>query len=85
MAAIVADSDERAQWLAGSLRMKIARRRQGRPIQLPSPEIAEAQGYAKYRDTDDELTGVFVGEAATVLPQLQALEAQRLHHADPAR
>jgi alkanesulfonate monooxygenase SsuD/methylene tetrahydromethanopterin reductase-like flavin-dependent oxidoreductase (luciferase family) len=73
VAVVVADSDERAQWLAGSLRMKIARRREGRPIQLPSPETAEAHGYARSPDSDDELTGVFVGEAATVLPQLQAL------------
>ncbi|MEU2103484.1 LLM class flavin-dependent oxidoreductase [Nocardia sp. NPDC019255] len=73
VAVIVAENDERAQWLAGSLRMKIAQRRQGRPIQLPSPETAEAHGYATSRDTDDELTGVVVGEAATVLPQLQAL------------
>ncbi|WP_342222293.1 LLM class flavin-dependent oxidoreductase [Nocardia abscessus] len=73
VAVIVADTDERAQWLAGSLRMKIARRRQSRPIQLPSPETADAHGYAKSRDTDDALAGVFVGEAATVLPQLQAL------------
>ncbi|MFF7942504.1 hypothetical protein ACFZC5_22555 [Nocardia gamkensis] len=45
VAVIVAENNERAQWLAGSLRMKIAQRRQGRPIQLPSPETAEAHGY----------------------------------------
>ncbi|MFE7745681.1 LLM class flavin-dependent oxidoreductase [Nocardia sp. NPDC057455] len=73
VAAIVADNDEHAQWLAGSLRMKIARRRQGQPIQLPSPETAEAQGYTNNPTTGAELTGVFVGGAATVLPQLQAL------------
>ncbi|MET9027440.1 LLM class flavin-dependent oxidoreductase [Nocardia sp. NPDC004168] len=73
VAVIVADSDEQAQWLAGSLRMKVARRRQGRPIQLPSPQTAEAHGYMDIRNTDDKLTGVFVGCAATVLPQLQAL------------
>lgn len=53
--------------------MKIARRRQGRPIQLPSPQTAEAHGYMDIRNTGDKLTGVFVGCAATVLPQLQAL------------
>ncbi|MEU2174011.1 LLM class flavin-dependent oxidoreductase [Nocardia sp. NPDC019219] len=73
VAVIVADSDEQARWLAGSLRMKIARRRQGRPIRLPSPRIAEAHGYARSWNTDDALTSVFVGGAATVLPQLQAL------------
>ncbi|WP_157111862.1 hypothetical protein [Nocardia beijingensis] len=73
VAVIVAENDERAQWLAGSLRMKIAQRRQGRPIQLPSPETAEAHGYATSGDRNDELTGVIVGAAATVLPQLQAL------------
>ncbi|MBF6076620.1 LLM class flavin-dependent oxidoreductase [Nocardia beijingensis] len=73
VAVLVAENDERAQWLAGSLRMKIAQRRLGRPIQLPSPETAEAHGYATSRDTDDELTNVIVGAAATVLPQLQAL------------
>ncbi|WP_280249574.1 hypothetical protein [Nocardia abscessus] len=73
MAVIVAESDEQAQWLAGSLRMKIARRRQGRPIRLPSPQAAEAQGYSKNRNAHHELTGVFVGGTATVLPQLRAL------------
>ncbi len=52
--------------------MKIARRRQGQPIQLPSPETAEAHGYTTSRDTDDELAGVVVGQPATVLPELQA-------------
>ncbi|MEU2042081.1 hypothetical protein [Nocardia niwae] len=70
---IVADSDEQAQWLAGSLRMKIDRRRQGRPIRLPSPQTAEAQGYSTYSPTNDIATGVFVGEVATVLEKLRAL------------
>ncbi|MEV0360675.1 LLM class flavin-dependent oxidoreductase [Nocardia sp. NPDC050697] len=70
VAAIVAESDERAHWLAGPLRMKVARRREGRPIRLMSPEIAAAQG------PDTEPDGVFVGAADTVLPQLRALAEQ---------
>ncbi len=73
VAVIVADSDEQAQWLAGSLRMKIAQRRQGHPIRLPSPQTAETHGHSTNRHTDDNLTGVFVGETATVLKELQAL------------
>ncbi|WP_457228766.1 LLM class flavin-dependent oxidoreductase [Nocardia gipuzkoensis] len=73
VAVIVAASDEQAQWLAGSLRMKIARRRQGQPVRLPSPQAAEAHGYSRNRNAQHELTGVFVGGTTTVLPQLRAL------------
>ncbi|MEV0709288.1 LLM class flavin-dependent oxidoreductase [Nocardia aurea] len=73
VAVIVADSAEHAHWLAGSLRMKIDHRRQGRPIRLPSPQTAEAQGYSTSSPIDDIATGVFVGEVATVLEKLRSL------------
>ncbi|PSR70212.1 LLM class flavin-dependent oxidoreductase [Nocardia sp. MDA0666] len=73
VSAIAADSDERAQWLSGSLRMKTARRKEGQPIRLPSPQTADHYGYAAGRDIADELDGVFVGAAATVLSQLHDL------------
>lgn len=73
VAVIAAESDERAQWLSGSLRMKISRRKEGQPIRLPSPQTAEHYGYATRRAAADELDGVFIGSPATVLTRLQDL------------
>jgi luciferase family oxidoreductase group 1 len=73
VAAIAAESDERAQWLSGSLRMKTARRKEGQPIRLPSLQTAEHYGYATRRAAADELDGVFIGSPATVLTRLQDL------------
>ncbi|MBN6042161.1 LLM class flavin-dependent oxidoreductase [Amycolatopsis sp. 195334CR] len=46
---IAADTDERAEWLAGSTRLKVLSRLRGKRIQLPSPEDAAAYPY-----TDDD-------------------------------
>ncbi|PPJ25448.1 LLM class flavin-dependent oxidoreductase [Nocardia nova] len=73
VAAIAAESDERAQWLSGSLKMKAARRKAGQPIRLPSPQTAAHSGYASRCGAADELDGVFVGTPATVLSRLQGL------------
>jgi luciferase family oxidoreductase group 1 len=73
VAVIAAESDERAQWLSGPLRMKTARRKEGQPIRLPSPHIAEHHGYATRRAAADELDGVFIGSPSTVLTRLQDL------------
>ncbi|WP_280384273.1 LLM class flavin-dependent oxidoreductase [Nocardia wallacei] len=71
VAAIVADTDEHAQWLAAPLRMRADRRRQGHPIRLPSPHTAAAQGYTNGAGAD--LTEVLVGGPSTVTTKLQAL------------
>jgi hypothetical protein len=70
VAVIAAETDERAQWLSGPLRMKTARRKEGQPIRLPSPQIAEHYGYATRRAAADDLDGVFIGSPATVLTLL---------------
>ncbi|MGC7095978.1 LLM class flavin-dependent oxidoreductase [Amycolatopsis lurida] len=42
---IAAETDERAEWLAGSTRLKVLSRLRGNRIQLPSPEEAAAYPY----------------------------------------
>ncbi len=42
---VCADTDEHAQWLAGSGALAIVRLRQGRPSEYPSPEEAAAHEY----------------------------------------
>jgi luciferase family oxidoreductase group 1 len=46
---IAGETDEHAEWLAGSTRMKVVSRAHGSPINLPSPE--EAAGY-RYTSED---------------------------------
>ncbi len=70
---IVATNAERAHWLAGSLRMKTARRRQGEPMRLPAPDVAADRGFATPRHPGDEPPGLIVGTTTTVLPALAAL------------
>jgi luciferase family oxidoreductase group 1 len=72
---IAAEDDERADWLAGSTRLKVLSRVRGKRILLPSPEEA-----ATYPYTDDdraEITarsgGVLTGGAETVARHLQAV------------
>jgi luciferase family oxidoreductase group 1 len=43
---IVAEDDERARWLSGSMALSFLRLRQGRPGLLPTPEDAAAQDYS---------------------------------------
>jgi luciferase family oxidoreductase group 1 len=72
---IAADTDERAEWLAGSTRLKVLSRVRGQRILLPSPEEAAAYPY-----TDDDRAeiaarsgGVLVGSPETVRKQLQCV------------
>jgi alkanesulfonate monooxygenase SsuD/methylene tetrahydromethanopterin reductase-like flavin-dependent oxidoreductase (luciferase family) len=72
---IAAEDDERAEWLAGSTRLKVLSRVRGNRILLPSPEDAEAYPYT---DADRaEITarsgGVLVGSPETVTKHLQNL------------
>jgi luciferase family oxidoreductase group 1 len=70
---IAAEDDERAEWLAGSTRLKVLSRIRGNRIQLPSPEDAAAYPY-----TDDDRAEiatrsgrVLVGSPETVTKHLQ--------------
>ncbi|MGH3628734.1 MAG: LLM class flavin-dependent oxidoreductase [Sciscionella sp.] len=72
---IAAQTDERAEWLAGSTRLKVLSRIRGRRILLPSPDHA-----ASYPYTEDDRTqiaaqssGVLVGSPDTVRKALQNL------------
>jgi luciferase family oxidoreductase group 1 len=72
---IVADTDERAQWLAGPSKRKVLGRSLGERILLPSPQEAAAYPY-----TDDDraalerkFANVVIGSPGTVAKQLQAL------------
>ena len=72
---IAAEDDERAEWLAGSTRLKVLSRLRGNRILLPSPEDAAAYSY-----TDDDRAeiaaragGVVVGGPEAVTKRLQAL------------
>lgn len=72
---IAGENAEHAEWLAGSTRLKVVSRSHGRPIRLPSPEVAA--GY-DYTSEDRELiarssVSVFTGDATSVGEGLDAL------------
>jgi luciferase family oxidoreductase group 1 len=64
VSAIVAETDARAEWLAGPIRSKVARRKLGKRILLPSPDDA---------DSAEPIPGMLVGAPDTVRKQLQAI------------
>jgi luciferase family oxidoreductase group 1 len=75
VSAIAAEDDERAEWLAGSTRLKVLSRVRGNRILLPSPEDAAAFPY-----TDDDRAeiavrsgSVLVGSPETVTKHLQTV------------
>ena len=91
---IVAETDERAEYLAGSTRLKVLSRVRGKRILLPSP--AEAAEFDYSEDDRREIAArsgsVFVGSPATVATSLRALDVDELmvttpvfHHADRLR
>jgi luciferase family oxidoreductase group 1 len=63
---IAAEDDDRAEWLAGSIRLKVLSRRRGTRILLPSPEEAAAHPERAEHD-------VIVGGPTTVRAQLQRI------------
>ncbi|MDN5914390.1 MAG: LLM class flavin-dependent oxidoreductase [Pseudonocardia sp.] len=74
---IVAETDERAEWLAGSTRLKVLSRRRGHRILLPHPEDAARHPY-----TDDDRAliaetskGVLSGSPETVADLLREVVA----------
>ncbi|NKE61653.1 LLM class flavin-dependent oxidoreductase [Lentzea sp. PSKA42] len=86
---IAAETDERAEWLAGPIRMKVRSRGEGNRILLPSPEEAAA-----HPGPDDG--HVLVGGPETITRKLQAvldetateelmITSPIYHHADRRR
>ena len=78
MSVLAAETDERAQWLAGSGRLSFVRLRQGRPGRFPSPEEAAAH---EFTPTDRLLleqwtSSAVVGGPETVARQLDELIAR---------
>lgn len=74
---IAADTDEHAEWLAGSTRLKVLRRSHGQPIRLPDPAAAAVYPYtAADREVINERKGgVLVGGPETVRAGLEQLVA----------
>nr|WP_239028306.1 LLM class flavin-dependent oxidoreductase [Pseudonocardia acidicola] len=72
---IAAETDSRAEWLAGSIRLKILSRRLGKRIRLPSPVDAAAYPYSDdERGRLAELTpGYVIGGPETIREGLQAV------------
>jgi luciferase family oxidoreductase group 1 len=72
---IAAEDDERAEWLAGSTRLKVLSRVRGHRILLPSPEAAAAHPYT--REDRAEIAarsgGVLAGSPRTLAGRLQAV------------
>ncbi|MGH4026301.1 MAG: LLM class flavin-dependent oxidoreductase [Pseudonocardiaceae bacterium] len=70
---IAAETDERAEWLAGSTRLKVLSRLRGRRILLPSPDAAATYPYTE--DDRAEIAArsgaVLVGSPDTVTKALQ--------------
>ncbi|MFS8097369.1 LLM class flavin-dependent oxidoreductase [Lentzea alba] len=86
---IAAETDERAEWLAGPIRTKVRSRREGNRILLPSPQDAAA-----HPNPDDGR--VLVGGPETIARRLQAvldetateelmITSPIYHHADRRR
>lgn len=72
---IAADTDERAEWLAGSTRLKVLSRVRGNRIRLPSPEDAAAYPYtgADREEIAARSGSVLVGSPDTVRKLLQSV------------
>jgi luciferase family oxidoreductase group 1 len=70
---IAAEDDERAEWLAGSTRLKVLSRIRGKRILLPSPEDAAVYPYtdADRAEITARSSGVLVGSPETVAKHLQ--------------
>ncbi|EMD26797.1 LLM class flavin-dependent oxidoreductase [Amycolatopsis azurea] len=95
---IAAEDDERAEWLAGSTRLKVLSRIRGNRIQLPSPE--EAANFPYTADDRAENAkrsdAVLTGSPDTLKPKLQTILDETgaaeimvttplFHHADRRR
>ncbi|MBQ0923091.1 LLM class flavin-dependent oxidoreductase [Saccharopolyspora endophytica] len=74
---ITADTDANAEWLAGSIRLKVLSRMKGKRIRMPSPEDAASVHYTRDdRDAIGRATSeLIVGAPATVRHKLEPLIA----------
>ena len=74
-AALAAEDDERARWLAGPARLSMARLRAGRPTRFPTPEEAAAHKFsAQEEQSVSSLSGsAAIGGAETVRAKLDEL------------
>jgi luciferase family oxidoreductase group 1 len=74
-AVLCADTDERAHWLADSVRLGMLRLRQGRPIPFPSPEQAAAHPWtpAERAAADAATSSHLVGGPETIRAGLERL------------
>ncbi|GAA2797510.1 LLM class flavin-dependent oxidoreductase [Saccharopolyspora taberi] len=92
---IAADTDERAEWLAGPARLKVFSRKRGNRILLPSPDDAAAYPYTSEDRAEiaARAHSVVVGSPATVRGRLESLVGETgadevmvttpvYHHAD---
>ncbi len=75
---IAADSDARADWLAGSTRLKILSRLKGNRIRLPAPEDVPSVHYTSEERAlvDRHTRGLIVGASQTVHEKLDAFIKQ---------
>ena len=75
---IVAETDERAQWLAAPGGLSFLRLRQGRPLALPTPEEAAAYPYTDVERAfiADRQVGQAIGSVETVRAALEGLLAK---------
>ena len=73
VAAIAAEDDERARYLAGPARLSMARLRAGRPTRFPTNEEAEAHKFsAQEEQSVSHLSGsAMIGSVETVLEKLE--------------
>lgn len=74
---IAADTDAHAEWLAGSIRLKVLSRMKGKRVRMPSPEDAASVHYTPSdRDAIARATSeLIVGSPATVRDKLEPLIA----------
>lgn len=72
---IASDTDDHAEWLAGSTRLKVLSRHRGNRILLPSPEESAARHYTEQDRADiaAQSEHVLVGSPETVRAKLQAV------------
>jgi len=72
---LCAETDERAEWLAGSGKLSFIRMRTGRPGRLPTPEEAAAYEYSPQEQAllDSRVGSQVVGSPETVRAELATL------------
>ncbi|MTD55359.1 LLM class flavin-dependent oxidoreductase [Amycolatopsis pithecellobii] len=75
VAAICAETEEQADWLAGPVKLRYLSRRHGNPIRLPSPEAAAAYAYTEEdrRLIDGRFGSAAIGSPETVRKRLDTL------------